>query len=54
LIRGRLFQAPAIFSQSVTEQFAAPWDARRLQGDWPIPPTMGWKLRREEDPFEVE
>lgn len=54
LIRGRLFQAPAIFSQSVTERFAAPWDARRLQGDWPIPPTMGWKLRREEDPFEVE
>jgi acetyl esterase/lipase len=54
LIRGRQFQAPSIFTTSVSEQFAASWDSRRLDGDWPIPPTMGWKLHREEDPFGTE
>jgi murein DD-endopeptidase MepM/ murein hydrolase activator NlpD len=52
LIIDRQFQAPSIFSPSVVEKFAARWDQQRLREDWPIPPCMGWRLDRAEDPFE--
>jgi len=52
LICERQFQSPSIFGPSVVEKFAALWDPQRLREDWPIPPCMGWRLERMEDPFE--
>jgi hypothetical protein len=52
LICDRQFQSPSIFSPSIVEKFAALWDPQRLREDWPIPPCMGWRLERAEDPFE--
>ncbi len=51
LICERQFQSPSIFSESVTQRFAAAWDPNRLREDGPIPPVMGWRLAEAEQPY---
>ena len=49
----RQFQSPSIFDQRIVKAFHATWDSRRgADGDARMPPCMGYKLGRDENPFE--
>lgn len=51
--RRRQFQSPSIFDARIVNAFHATWDRRRgADGGMPIPACMGYRLGRDENPFQ--
>ena len=49
----RQFQSPSIFDERIVNAFHATWDRRRgADGGTRIPPCMGYRLGRDENPFQ--
>ena len=51
--RRRHFQSPSIFDERIVRAFHASWDRRRgVDGGVRMPPCMGYRLGRDENPFQ--
>ncbi|MEE3373322.1 MAG: hypothetical protein VX346_28560 [Planctomycetota bacterium] len=51
--RRRHFQSPSIFDERIVRAFHATWDRRRgVDGGVRMPPCMGYRLGRDENPFQ--